>query len=38
MEQFRCLLKEPRVQLFAHELKTLVPVQRLTKMWQSMQR
>jgi ATP-dependent helicase HrpA len=40
MEQFRWLLEEPRVQLFAQELKTPVPVsvKRLAKMWQSMQR
>ena len=40
MDQFRWLLEELRVQLFAQELKTPVPVsvKRLSKMWQSMQR
>jgi ATP-dependent helicase HrpA len=40
LEQFRWLLEELRVQLFAQELKTPVPVssKRLTKLWQSMQR
>ena len=38
VEQFRWLLEELRVQLFAQELKTPVPVsvKRLQKMWQSM--
>ena len=38
MDQFRWLLEELRVQLFAQELKTPVPVsvKRLQKMWQSM--
>jgi ATP-dependent helicase HrpA len=37
LEQFRWLLEELRVQLFAQELKTPVPVsvKRLTKMWQT---
>jgi ATP-dependent helicase HrpA len=40
MEQFRWLLEELRVQLFAQELKTPVPVsaKRLSKMWQTMAR
>jgi len=40
MEQFRWLLEELRVQLFAQELKTPVPVsvKRLQKMWSAMQR
>jgi len=40
MEQFRWLLEELRVQLFAQELKTPVPVsaKRLQKMWLAMQR
>ena len=40
LEQFRWLLEELRVQLFAQELKTPVPVsaKRLQKMWQAMQR
>ena len=40
MEQFRWLLEELRVQLFAQELKTPVPVsvKRLQKMWGAMQR
>jgi ATP-dependent helicase HrpA len=40
LEQFRWLLEELRVQLFAQELKTSVPVsaKRLSKMWQTMQR
>ncbi|MSQ51496.1 MAG: ATP-dependent RNA helicase HrpA [Betaproteobacteria bacterium] len=40
LDQFRWLLEELRVQLFAQELKTPVPVsvKRLTKMWQAMQR
>jgi ATP-dependent helicase HrpA len=40
LEQFRWLLEELRVQLFAQELKTPVPVsaKRLTKMWQTIQR
>jgi len=40
LEQFRWLLEELRVQLFAQELKTPVPVsaKRLTKMWQTMSR
>ncbi len=40
LEQFRWLLEELRVQLFAQELKTPVPVsvKRLQKMWQSMRR
>jgi len=40
MEQFRWLLEELRVQLFAQELKTPVPVsvKRLQKMWAAMQR
>jgi ATP-dependent helicase HrpA len=37
LEQFHWLLEELRVQLFAQELKTPVPVsvKRLTKMWQT---
>ena len=37
LEQFRWLLEELRVQLFAQELRTPVPVsvKRLTKMWQT---
>jgi ATP-dependent helicase HrpA len=37
LEQFGWLLEELRVQLFAQELKTPVPVsvKRLTKMWQT---
>src|SRR4029077_16003160 len=37
LEQFRWLLEELRVQLFAQGLKTPVPVsvKRLTKMWQT---
>src|SRR4029077_13259829 len=37
LEQFRWMLEELRVQLFAQELKTPVPVsvKRLTKMWQT---
>ncbi|HZE09992.1 MAG TPA: ATP-dependent RNA helicase HrpA [Burkholderiales bacterium] len=40
LEQFRWLLEELRVQLFAQELKTSVPVsvKRLSKMWQTIQR
>ncbi len=40
MEQFRWLLEELRVHLFAQELKTAVPVsvKRLQKMWLAMQR
>ncbi|MGC2518648.1 MAG: ATP-dependent RNA helicase HrpA [Burkholderiales bacterium] len=40
MEQFRWLIEELRVQLFAQELKTPVPVsvKRLAKMWQAMNR
>jgi ATP-dependent helicase HrpA len=40
LEQFRWLLEELRVQLFAQELKTPVPVsvKRLEKMWQTMKR
>jgi len=40
LEQFRWLLEELRVQLFAQELKTPVPVsvKRLSKMWQTMTR
>jgi ATP-dependent helicase HrpA len=40
LEQFRWLLEELRVQLFAQELRTPVPVsvKRLTKMWQTMER
>ena len=40
LEQFRWLLEELRVQLFAQELKTPVPVsaKRLTKMWQTIHR
>jgi ATP-dependent helicase HrpA len=40
LEQFRWLLEELRVQLFAQELKTPVPVsvKRLQKSWQAMQR
>jgi ATP-dependent helicase HrpA len=40
LEQFRWLLEELRVQLFAQELKTPVPVsvKRLTKMWQTRDR
>jgi ATP-dependent helicase HrpA len=40
LEQFRWLLEELRVQLFAQELKTPVPVsvKRLSKMWQTMSR
>ncbi len=40
LEQFRWLLEELRVQLFAQELKTpvTVSVKRLSKMWQTMSR
>ena len=40
LEQFRWLLEELRVQLFAQELKTPVPVsvKRLAKIWQTMKR
>jgi ATP-dependent helicase HrpA len=40
LEQFRWLLEELRVQLFAQELKTPVPVsaKRLTRMWHSRKR
>jgi ATP-dependent helicase HrpA len=40
LEQFRWLIEELRVQLFAQELKTSVPVsvKRLSKMWQTIQR
>jgi ATP-dependent helicase HrpA len=40
LEQFRWLLEELRVQLFAQELRTPVPVssKRLQKMWAAMQR
>jgi ATP-dependent helicase HrpA len=40
IEQFRWLLEELRVQLFAQELRTPVPVsaKRLSKMWQTMNR
>jgi ATP-dependent helicase HrpA len=40
LEQFRWLLEELRVSLYAQELRTPVPVsvKRLQKMWQSMQR
>ncbi|HEY6240376.1 MAG TPA: DUF3418 domain-containing protein, partial [Burkholderiales bacterium] len=40
LEQFRWLLEELRVQLFAQELKTPVPVsaKRLMKMWQTIKR
>jgi len=40
LEQFRWLLEELRVQLFAQELKTPVPVsaKRLSKMWQTISR
>jgi ATP-dependent helicase HrpA len=40
LEQFGWLLQELRVQLFAQELRTPVPVsaKRLQKMWQSMRR
>ena len=40
MDQFRWLLEELRVHLFAQELKTPVPVsvKRLQKMWGAMQR
>ena len=40
LEQFRWLLEELRVQLFAQELKTFVPVsvKRLSKMWQTIRR
>jgi len=40
LERFRWLLEELRVQLFAQELKTPVPVsaKRLSKMWQTMNR
>ncbi|OGA28447.1 MAG: ATP-dependent RNA helicase HrpA [Betaproteobacteria bacterium RIFCSPLOWO2_02_FULL_65_24] len=40
LEQFRWLLEELRVQLFAQELRTPVPVsvKRLQKSWQAMQR
>jgi len=40
LEQFRWLLEELRVQLFAQELKTSVPVsvKRLSKMWQTIHR
>ena len=38
IEQFRWLLEELRVQLFAQELRTPVPVssKRLQKMWESL--
>jgi ATP-dependent helicase HrpA len=38
MEQFRWLLEELRVQLFAQELRTPAPVstKRLLKMWEGM--
>jgi ATP-dependent helicase HrpA len=40
LEQFRWLLEELRVQLFAQELRTPVPVsaKRLAKMWQTIER
>jgi len=40
LEQFRWLLEELRVQLFAQELKTPVPVsaKRLAKLWQSLRK
>jgi ATP-dependent helicase HrpA len=40
LEQFRWLLEELRVQLFAQELRTAVPVsvKRLEKMWQTLRR
>ncbi|MGH8697763.1 MAG: DUF3418 domain-containing protein, partial [Burkholderiales bacterium] len=40
LEQFRWLLEELRVQLFAQELKTPVPVsaKRLAKLWQTLSR
>jgi ATP-dependent helicase HrpA len=40
LDQFRWLLEELRVQLFAQELRTPVPVsaKRLAKMWQTMKR
>jgi ATP-dependent helicase HrpA len=40
LEQFRWLLEELRVQLYAQELKTPVPVsaKRLAKMWQTIER
>jgi len=40
LEQFRWLLEELRVQLFAQELKTPAPVsvKRLSKMWQTINR
>jgi ATP-dependent helicase HrpA len=40
LEQFRWLLEELRVQLFAQELRTPVPVsaKRLMKMWQTLKR
>jgi len=40
LEQFHWMLEELRVQLFAQELKTSVPVsvKRLSKMWQTIQR
>jgi ATP-dependent helicase HrpA len=40
LEQFGWLLQELRVQLFAQELKTPVPVsvKRLAKLWQTMKR
>ena len=40
LEQFRWLMEELRVQLFAQELRTPVPVsvKRLQKMWESMRR
>ncbi len=40
LEQFRWLLEELRVQLFAQELRTPVPVsaKRLQKMWQTLER
>jgi ATP-dependent helicase HrpA len=40
LEQFRWLLEELRVQLFAQELRTPVPVsvKRLQKMWQTLKR
>jgi ATP-dependent helicase HrpA len=40
LEQFRWLLEELRVQLFAQELRTPVPVsaKRLAKLWQTLTR
>jgi ATP-dependent helicase HrpA len=40
MEEFRWMLEELRIALFAQELRTPVPmsVKRLQKVWESMQR